>query len=411
MRTLYISYDGMTDTLGQSQVIPYLAGLAAKGHEIQLLSCEKPERFKEVEGEIRKLLAGFKIGWHPILYHKSPPIFSTLWDLNHLKRVALALQAQHHFEVVHCRSYISSLVGIMLKRRFGVRFIFDMRGFWADERVDGGLWNLSNPAYRLVYNYFKAREREFLLEADHIVSLTHLARAEMLRWDLPDKDKLKIAVIPCCADLAHFSREKVSASQQQALRATLGLKADDFVVTYLGSIGTWYMLPEMLAFFRQVLLRKPGAKFLFITPDNPELVRQGAAHAGVPLDSLVITKAKRSEVPPLLSVSTLGLFFIKPSYSKMSSSPTKLGELLAMGIPVVMNSKVGDSDWISEKFNIGEVVTEFNDAEYARVAGRLDAMLTIAPEKIRKAAEDYFSLSGGVTQYLGIYDGLGVKKI
>ena len=30
-RVLYISYDGMTDALGQSQVLPYLCGLAQRG--------------------------------------------------------------------------------------------------------------------------------------------------------------------------------------------------------------------------------------------------------------------------------------------------------------------------------------------------------------------------------------------
>ena len=44
MRALYISYDGMTDPLGRSQVLPYLQGLSERGHEITLLSCEKPAR-------------------------------------------------------------------------------------------------------------------------------------------------------------------------------------------------------------------------------------------------------------------------------------------------------------------------------------------------------------------------------
>src|SRR4051794_20204501 len=41
---LYITYDGLTDPLGRSQVLPYLTGLAERGHRITVLSCEKPER-------------------------------------------------------------------------------------------------------------------------------------------------------------------------------------------------------------------------------------------------------------------------------------------------------------------------------------------------------------------------------
>src|SRR4051812_44529488 len=98
MRALYISYDGMTDPLGQSQVIPYLAGLAEAGHEICLVSCEKPERFRKNRAHIQKLLETHGIRWHPIAYHKRPPILSTLWDVRHIERKALELHAEHRFE-------------------------------------------------------------------------------------------------------------------------------------------------------------------------------------------------------------------------------------------------------------------------------------------------------------------------
>ena len=37
---LYISYDGMTDPLGQSQVLPYLSGLSKEGYSFHLISFE-----------------------------------------------------------------------------------------------------------------------------------------------------------------------------------------------------------------------------------------------------------------------------------------------------------------------------------------------------------------------------------
>ena len=40
-----------------------------------------------------------------------------------------------------------------------------------------------------------------------------------------------------------------------SLKETLGISDDDFVISYLGSIGTWYMLPEMLDFFKKLGLR------------------------------------------------------------------------------------------------------------------------------------------------------------
>ena len=44
-RILYISYDGMTDALGEGQVINYLIGLRAYNYEFDILSFEKPGKF------------------------------------------------------------------------------------------------------------------------------------------------------------------------------------------------------------------------------------------------------------------------------------------------------------------------------------------------------------------------------
>ncbi|HXC74444.1 MAG TPA: hypothetical protein VN640_07175, partial [Sphingomicrobium sp.] len=71
-RVLYITYDGLTDPLGQSQVLPYLAGLAGLGHRITVLSCEKPQRMAQDGDRIRRQCAAAGIGWTPLAYHKRP---------------------------------------------------------------------------------------------------------------------------------------------------------------------------------------------------------------------------------------------------------------------------------------------------------------------------------------------------
>ena len=152
----------MTDSLGQSQVIPYLIGLSKKGFSFTLISCEKEENYTANKEKIAKILSDNNIQWIPLNYTKKPPIFSTLYDIYKIKKIAAKLQQEQPFSVVHCRSYIAALVGLQLKKRFGIKFIFDMRGFWANERVDGKIWNLKNPVYKIVYNYFKRKEIEFL---------------------------------------------------------------------------------------------------------------------------------------------------------------------------------------------------------------------------------------------------------
>ena len=55
MKVLYISYDGMTDPLGQSQVLPYLCGLSKSGYQFTILSFEKKQRLKNERHIIDKI--------------------------------------------------------------------------------------------------------------------------------------------------------------------------------------------------------------------------------------------------------------------------------------------------------------------------------------------------------------------
>src|SRR5689334_3846106 len=57
-RALYISHIGMTEPLGQSQVLPYLVGLAKRGAQIEILSFEaegtKPEAVEALAARLAR---------------------------------------------------------------------------------------------------------------------------------------------------------------------------------------------------------------------------------------------------------------------------------------------------------------------------------------------------------------------
>ncbi len=44
---LYTTYDGLTDPLGQSQILPYLQQLCREGYQFTILSFEKRERYQK----------------------------------------------------------------------------------------------------------------------------------------------------------------------------------------------------------------------------------------------------------------------------------------------------------------------------------------------------------------------------
>ena len=142
---LYLSYDGMTDPLGQSQVLPYIIGLSKKGYKFHLVSFEKPNRFTQNRKVIERICFENEIEWHPLIYTKRPPLLSTIWDVRKMKRISKKIHKKYQVDMVHSRSYISALVALSFKKKYRIPFLFDMRGFWADERVDGKIWNLNNP--------------------------------------------------------------------------------------------------------------------------------------------------------------------------------------------------------------------------------------------------------------------------
>lgn len=402
IRVLYISYDGMTDQLGQSQVIPYLLGLSKKGYQFTLLSFEKPERFKKYEAEISSLLREGNIDWVPVSYTKKPPVLSTMWDVLRMKRRAFQLHREKKFEIVHCRSYLSSLVGLQMKRKFQTKFIFDMRAFYADERVDGRIWNLDNPFYKFIFRFFKAKEKEFLQEADYVITLTQKARDIIHTWKEIPRQPVPIQVIPCCSDLELFAEKSVDEKLYKQLHQELNLTGNEFVLSYLGSVGTWYMLDEMLDFFKCLLGVFPQAKFLFITNDAAADILKKSEAKGISKDAFIISPAARKSVPTYLALSDWSIFFIQPYFSKAGSSPTKQGEIMGMGIPIVCNAGVGDVDAIVADTNSGHVLKDFSESTY-RAAIEKMRHEELGKEQIREGAFKYYALEKGVEKYEEVY--------
>ncbi|SHE68397.1 glycosyltransferase [Flavisolibacter ginsengisoli] len=401
-QVLYLSYDGMTDPLGQSQVLPYLIGLGKKGYRFTLISFEKPGRYENAKDVIATLCSSNGIEWHPLIYTKSPPIFSTIKDIESLKSKIRSLHKVNRFDIVHCRSYITGITGLWMKRKWGTRLIFDMRGFWADERVDGGLWNIKNPVFASVYRFFKRKEREFLENADHTITLTNTARKEMESWDASEKFA-PVEVIPCCVDLNLFDPSTINALQAGTLKSQLQIDDDQKIISYIGSIGTWYLVDEMVEFFSAFLKENINAVFLFVTKDDQEEIRRVFRRKDIPLTALRIVSAERNHVPLYISISDYSIFFIKPAYSKKASSPTKQGEIMAMGIPVICNDQVGDTSIVVEKYDAGMVVKEFSREAYETYVRTLNGK-AFNNEAIRRGAKEFFSLDTGVEKYRAVYE-------
>lgn len=399
-KILFISIDGLTDPLGQSQILPYLCGLSSKGFEITIVSCEKDINFIKNKGAVSTLLKNAGINWKYCFYNTKLPLVSQWLNYRTLKKLAEKEVRYNSHEIVHCRSYLPAMIGLGIKKKYGSKFIFDMRGFWADERIDGGIWKLSNPIHKKLYDYFKKKEKILVENADQIVCLASTGKKVVREW-LGNSQK-PIEVIPCCADTDYFTI--LSQGNKKESRRKNAIPDDALVIGYLGSIGTWYMLDEMLDFFSELKKKNKTALLFFVTQENPAHIINTAKKKNIDEGSILIKAAARNEVPEYISTFNLGLFFIKPLFSKQGSSPTKMAEILSCGIPVLTNAGVGDCDEIITETGCGIFIRDFTEGEYQAAIEKIGALLQIPAEKLRHTSLEKFSLTEGVSRYEKIYN-------
>jgi glycosyltransferase involved in cell wall biosynthesis len=399
-RILYITYDGLTDPLGQSQVLPYLCGLAKLGFSFTIISFEKKARMQKEGALIKSITSASSITWIPLPFTSKPPIISKIFDRNRMQRLASKMHKLNPFNLIHCRSYIAAEVGLKLKEATAVPFIFDMRGFWADEKVDNGQWNLKRPLFKYIYKHYKSKEKQFLLKSDGIISLTHAAKDYLLKKR--DFSQLSIDVIPCCADLDHFNYINTDKLNKEAILNKLRISSEDKIICYLGSVGGWYMMKEMLLFFKLLHLKDSRYVFLILTKEDPALVYEMAKELGINQEAIKVGYSARNELPSVLSVCILSIFFIRNTFSKIASSPTKLGELMGIGIPVICNS-IGDTSYIIKETGAGILVDDFSISELEKTISLVNELENIPKDSIRKGAVEFFDLQSGIEKYNAVY--------
>ncbi len=390
----------MTDSLGQSQVLPYLQKLSKRGCEFHIISLEKEHNFQENKDEIRNLCDKYSITWHPVPYASKVPVLSAFRNYKVLKSKAISLQKEVSFDIAHCRSDIPGMIGLHLQKRWGIKFIFDMRGFWADERVEGGIWNKTNPVFNILYHYFKKVETKLFKEANAIVSLTEKGKEIISQMPTLKGANLEITVIPCCVDLDSFSKERIDLAKHKALRSTLKINEKSTIIGYLGSIGTWYMLEEMVMFYAEIRKNLEQPVFFFLSGESEENIMRVAAKYNIPKSEVIVKKSRHSDVPLYASLFDYAIFFIRPTFSKSASSPTKQGELMALQIPIICNSGVGDTDEIINRYQAGEVIDELSELSFSQI--NLDK-IKFDPKTARQGAEEWFSLEKGSERYFKIY--------
>lgn len=390
---LYISYDGITDPIGQSQIVPYIKGLSRKGVSFTVLTFEKKmdhdPAAETLDNEIR---------WRKLRYHKNPPIISTLYDTINGVIKGISILAKEKIRIIQARGYVSVGIALILKRIFGAKYIFDMRGMWAEEKVDAGVWRKEGLWYKII-KYF---EKVFLLNAEEIIVLTHNFKKAVSKS--PYVKHTNIDVIPTCTDTNQFlPNVPISTNQRLELNAR-------FTVIYLGSLGTFYGLEEMIGFFSVISKHYTDNPLFLILTNNPSSsIQELMRSKKIRKENYMVKHVPYREIKEILPNANISLMFYKRILSGAGCCPTKFGESLACGLPVIINSGIGDTEEIIRKEKVGVVVNEFSDTAYDKATEQMIELLSEGDalrQRCRAAADKYFSLANGTEKYWQVYQKL-----
>lgn len=387
---LYISYNGIDEPLVQSQVVNYLRLLSPRGWRFTLLTFERPAAAHAADARAR--LAALGIDWHAVAAQRGWGVLSPLFDVLRGTAMARRLQRGRPLRLVHARSFIPAVIAWRLARRTGLPFVNDLRGFWVDEKVYRGRLRQGGIAYCLA----KRLETRVLRASGAIVSLSERGASALRDFDAWRGAALPpVTTIPTCVDTDRF----VPAARSHAPPRVFG---------YVGSLGAEYLPGRILEYFAAARQRFPDSRLHLVSRSDPAPILALQARLGLPPGSVSMSALPPDAVAAQVARFDAALSFIRPHFAKLASCPTKVGEYLAAGIPVVGNAGTGDMDALLGDGRVGFLLRDFD-------AGSVDASLrhlqTLWADgecaaRCRDTALAQFSLRDGVDRYDAIYRAL-----
>jgi glycosyltransferase involved in cell wall biosynthesis len=399
MLTLYLCYFGLREPLTQTQALPYLRELVRGGIGVRLLTFEPGGNRAWNDGEREEWRARLEsqgIQWRSLNYHKWPSLPATLYDIASGALTAARMVRRERIDALHARSYVPAAMGALAKWLAGGKLIFDIRGFMAEEYVDAGLW----PEGGLLYRLTKKVEKRLLKVADGFVIITENARKILIPCD---REGRPVEVIPCCVDAERF--QAFDGESRDDLRRELNLEGRRAII-YVGSLGGWYLTDE-LAELMAIAHREDASTFsIVLTQSPPEMIVSRLNALGMAQSDYLVKKVAPEDAPRYLKAADFAVSLIKPCYSKMSSSPTKIAEYLASGLPVITNAGIGDLDDLIAEDKVGVILDAFNRESYRRALEGIKALLLdrgIA-DRCRESARKRFDLTSvGGPRYRRLY--------
>jgi len=192
------------------------------------------------------------------------------------------------------------------------------------------------------------------------------------------------AVVPTVVDLDRFQLNPKMPSKMRAL--------------FSGTYNDYYDL-HLSALFMDEVRRQTETETHWARPgeSNKEQINVGEAK---------VLPSSQAEMAHLIPNYSFGVSVCKINAgpSLTAAMPTKIGEFLACGRPIVVNKGLGDMDDFVREFGAGVILD--GDPDNLKQSATELIQLVIDPEtpiRCRALAEKYFNMDVGANKYLDLY--------
>jgi len=241
-----------------------------------------------------------------------------------------------------------------------------------------------------------------LINSDVIISLTYSAVSEMKKFDYLNKNYKIFKVIPTCTDLKLFCNENSRSLEIASAVNPI------FTMGYVGSVDLWYLFDEVLICFKILKSFIKRSRIYIVNKDNHDFILKKLNQHNIQSKDYILESLDSDKIPGAIKQMDIGVFFIKPLYSKIASTPTKFAEFLGCGIPCLVNSGIGDLENIISSRRIGVVINEF---DIQSISKGLKELLLLKNDNTLKdrcfnAAIEIFDINEAVESYKSIYEKL-----
>lgn len=242
-----------------------------------------------------------------------------------------------HAEALYC-ARVASLVKERLPR---LCFSIDWHGAVPEESRMGG-------AHEARVKSLETAERSMLAYAQLNIFVSEaMARHYMEKYEL---GALPQVIVPCCVSDQRF---EASVDNVQS-----HFDAEALVFAYAGSMADWQCGSEMIGFFAALHRHDPCCRFLLLVPQpEHEKVLRVAQQVSLPSTAFILKAVAHEAVPAYLSTAHMGVLLRRQDTVNHVSSPTKFGEYLAAGLPVLMTDGVTDFGELVKRTGVGVVMS------------------------------------------------------